>query len=74
MAKFGPTTATTTSATRIVGGEVGVEDVLADHDLSLAGERVVRRGAVDGKDLVAAPGGEGDEVSVPWASQLNCTD
>src|SRR5579859_7209525 len=49
------------------GGEGGVEDVRSDEDLGLGGGRGWRCGAVASPDLVAALGGEGDDVGADAA-------
>ncbi len=48
------------------GGEAGGEDVRGDEDLRLS-RRGVRGGPVDGPDLVAALGGEADDVGADAA-------
>jgi hypothetical protein len=50
-----------------LGGEARVEDVRTDQDLGLAYGWDGRGGAVDGPDLVAALGGEVDDVGADSA-------
>ena len=49
------------------GGESEAEDVRADENLDLAGKPGRRCGAVDGPDLVAALGGEADDMGADSA-------